>query len=59
MKRESEIRDCNCERDARFGDFTRWDSGSCSLKNRDSGGPVMKIPNKTQPSGDRHHLREC
>ena len=58
VKRENEIRDCNCERDARCGDFTLWDSGSCSLKNRDSGGPVMKIQNKTQLSGDRHHLRE-
>ena len=58
MKRENEIRDCNYERDARFGDFTRRDSGSCSLKNRDPGGPVMKMQNKTQLSGDRHHLHE-
>ena len=59
MKRKNEIRDCNYERDARFGDFTRRDSGSCSLKNRDPGGPVMKMQNKTQLSGNRHHLREC
>ena len=36
LKRENEIRDCNYERDA-------GDSGSCSLKNRDPGGPVMKM----------------
>ena len=59
MKRENEIRDCNYERDARFGDFTRRDSGSCSLKNRDPGGPVMKMQNKTHLSGNRHHLRKC
>ena len=59
MKRENEIRDCNFERDARFGHFTRRDSGSCSLKNRDPGGPVMQMQNKTQLSGDPYHLREC
>ena len=48
MKRENEIRDCNYERDARFGDFTQRDSESCSLKNRDPGGPVMKMQNKTK-----------
>ena len=53
------VRDCNYERDARFGDFTWRDSGSCSLKNRYPEGPVMKMQNKTQLSGDRHHLREC
>ena len=48
VKRENDIRDCNHERDARFGNFTWRDSRSCSLKNRDLGGPVMKIQNKTQ-----------
>ena len=43
VKRENEIRDCNYERDVRFGNFTRRDSGSCSLKNRDPGGQVKSV----------------
>ena len=57
MKRENESRDFNNERDARFGDFKQRDLGSCNLKNQDPGGPVMKMQNKTQLSGDRH--QEC
>ena len=56
MKRENDIQDCNYERDARFGNFTRRDSRSCSLKNRDPGGPVMKMQNKTQLSVVRRSL---
>ena len=48
--KESEIRDCRYERDTRFEDFTKRDSGNIALKKRDPGSPVTKCTKKIKLS---------
>ena len=46
----SEIRDCRYERDTRFEDFTKRDSGNIAFKKRDPGSPVTKCTKKIKLS---------
>ena len=46
-EKEDEIRDCNYDRDAGFGDFNGRESGNVAL-NRDSGIPETEICKENQ-----------
>ena len=47
-EKEDEIRDCNYDRDTRFDDFNRRESGNVPLRNRDSGIPETEICKENQ-----------
>ena len=50
---ETEIRDCNFERDTGFGNLTKRDSGNVILKSRDPGNPHCNV---TKASGGLCYL---